>query len=116
MCVYWDKAAEAWSSEGCSLVVAESTEQTAVCHCPAHTGYYTMFPKIKQCQSIVDDVHSVMQVFEHYILYAVVALARHSQNKKSNWRNIWIRDVFYYRIPAPSKTRLESSIKSLNHI
>ena len=37
---------------------------------------------------------------------------------KSKWRsNIWIRDVFCYRIPAPlvpgvpTKTRLESSIK-----
>ena len=41
-------------------------------------------------------------------------------NYKSKWRNIWIRDVFCYRIPAPlvlgvpTKTRLESSIKKLN--
>ena len=40
-----------------------------------------------------------------------------STHYESNWRNIWIQDVFCYRIPAPlvlgvpTKTRLESSIK-----
>ena len=52
-----------------------------------------------------------------FVLMCVGAWASTSRIHKSKWRNIWIRDVFCYRISAPlvpgvpTRPRLDSSIK-----
>ena len=76
----------------------------AVNQCGLHVGYH-------------DDA-TISYCAKHGITYqSYSALGPSITNYKSKWRNIWIRDVFCYRIPAPlvpgvpTKTRLESSIK-----